>query len=139
MPFNHYCSTEDNLNTLLTSCSPPLTGQHGHLLLSFTIKHIDHKVIAKEPAKQISIVKVASNLARHAKLKASVTIASAISDLIKHLRKCMHFAIEASTHADDGKWNSALHVALEDCLVQLTEKVIMLFWFLITNYPLFSS
>jgi len=51
----------------------------------------------------------------------------------------MHFAIEASTHADDGKWNSALHVALEDCLVQLTEKVIMLFWFLITNYPLFSS
>ncbi|KAG2593567.1 hypothetical protein PVAP13_5NG012501 [Panicum virgatum] len=99
------------------------SGQHGHLLLSFTIKHIDHKVIAKEPAKQISIVKVASNLARHAKLKASVTIASAISDLIKHLRKCMHFAIEASTRADDGKWNSALHVALEDCLVQLTEKV----------------
>jgi len=104
-------------------------------LLSFTIKHIDHKVIAKETAKQISVVKVASNLARHAKLKASVTIASAISDLIKHLRRCMHFAIEASTHADDGKWNSALHVALEDCLVQLTEKVIMLFWFLITNYP----
>jgi hypothetical protein len=100
------------------------SGQHGHLLLSFTIKHIDHKVIAKEPAKQISILKVASSLARHAKLKASVTIASAISDLIKHLRKCMHFAIEASNaHADDGRWNSALHVALEDCLVQLTEKV----------------
>ncbi|OEL23424.1 hypothetical protein BAE44_0015556 [Dichanthelium oligosanthes] len=100
------------------------SGQHGHLLLSFTIKHIGHKVIAKKPAKQISIVKVASNLARHAKLKASVTIASAISDLIKHLRKCMHFAIEASSaHADDDKWNSALHVALEDCLVQLTEKV----------------
>ncbi|TKW18256.1 hypothetical protein SEVIR_5G420200v4 [Setaria viridis] len=100
------------------------SGQHGHLLLSFTIKHIDHKVIAKKPAKQINIVKVASNLARHAKLKASVTIATAISDLIKHLRKCMHFAIEASNaHADDDKWNSALHVALEDCLVQLTEKV----------------
>ncbi|KAG2602592.1 hypothetical protein PVAP13_5KG697800 [Panicum virgatum] len=100
------------------------SGQHGHLLLSFTIKHIDHKVIAKETAKQISVVKVASNLARHAKLKASVTIASAISDLIKHLRRCMHFAIEASNaHADDGKWNSSLHVALEDCLVQLTEKV----------------
>ncbi|CAL4959970.1 unnamed protein product [Urochloa decumbens] len=100
------------------------SGQHGHLLLSFTIKHIDHKSIAKKLDKQISIVKVASNLARHAKLKASVTIASAISDLIKHLRKCMHFAIEASNaHADDAKWISALHVALEDCLVQLTEKV----------------
>ncbi|CAO2172399.1 unnamed protein product [Urochloa humidicola] len=100
------------------------SGQHGHLLLSFTIKHIDHKVIAKKLDKQINIVKVASNLARHAKLKASVTIASAISDLIKHLRKCMHFAIEGSNaHADDDKWISALHVALEDCLVQLTEKV----------------
>lgn len=100
------------------------SGQHGHLLLSFTIKHIDHKSIAKQPVKQISIVKVASHLARHAKLKASVTIASAISELIKHLRKCMHLALEASNvHADDGKWNGALHVALEECLVQLTEKV----------------
>ncbi|XP_066313096.1 protein SEMI-ROLLED LEAF 2-like isoform X1 [Miscanthus floridulus] len=100
------------------------SGQHGHLLLSFTIKHIDHKSVAKNSVKQINIVKVASHLARHAKLKASVTIASAISDLIKHLRKCMHFAIEASNaHADDDKWHSALYVALEECLVQLTEKV----------------
>ncbi|OQU88038.1 uncharacterized protein LOC8056112 isoform X2 [Sorghum bicolor] len=100
------------------------SGQHGHLLLSFTIKHIDHKSIAKNSVKQINIVKVASHLARHAKLKASVTIASAISDLIKHLRKCMHFAIEASNaHADDDKWYSDLYVALEECLVQLTEKV----------------
>lgn len=100
------------------------SGQHGHLLLSFTIKHIDHKSIAKDSVKQINIVKVASHLARHAKLKASVTIASAISDLIKHLRKCMHFAIEASNaNADCDKWYSALYVALEECLVQLTEKV----------------
>ncbi|GJM92190.1 hypothetical protein PR202_ga08630 [Eleusine coracana subsp. coracana] len=99
------------------------SGQNGHLLLSFTIKHIDHKSVAKKPVKQINIVKVASYLARHAKLKASVTIAGAISDLIKHLRKCMHFAIEASNVQDDAhKWNNALHLALEECLVQLTEK-----------------
>ncbi|KAL6880605.1 hypothetical protein ACP4OV_012170 [Aristida adscensionis] len=100
------------------------SGQNGHLLLSFTIKHIDHKNVAKKPVKQINIVKVASHLARHAKLKASVTIASAISDLIKHLRKCMHFAIESSNaQADAHKWNNTLHLAVEDCLVQLTEKV----------------
>ncbi|KAL6647892.1 hypothetical protein ACP70R_015329 [Stipagrostis hirtigluma subsp. patula] len=100
------------------------SGQNGHLLLSFTIKHIDHKSVAMKPVKQISIVKVASHLARHAKLKASVTIASAIADLIKHLRKCMHFAIEASNAQDDAhKWNNALHLAVEECLVQLTEKV----------------
>ncbi|TVU36181.1 hypothetical protein EJB05_18101 [Eragrostis curvula] len=100
------------------------SGQNGHLLLSFTIKHIDHKSVAKKPVKQINIVKVASHLARHAKLKASVTIAGAISDLIKHLRKCMHFAIEASNvQADAHKWNNALYLALEECLVQLTEKI----------------
>lgn len=94
------------------------------MLLSFTIKHIDHKSVAKKPAKQTSILKVASLLAKHAKLKASVTIASAISDLIKHLRKCMHCAVESPNAQNDvDKWNSALYVALEECLVQLTEKV----------------
>ncbi|XP_037407682.1 protein SEMI-ROLLED LEAF 2-like isoform X2 [Triticum dicoccoides] len=100
------------------------SGQNGHLLLSFTIKHIDHKSVAKMPAKQISIVKVASHLAKQAKSHASVTIASAISDLVKHLRKCMYRAVEASNaQADIDKWNSELYVALEECLVQLTEKV----------------
>jgi protein EFR3 len=109
-----------------------LPGQNGHFLLSFTIKHIGHKSVAKKPAKQINIVKVASHLARHAKLKASVTIAGAISDLIKHLRRCMHFAIEAlNVEGDAHKWNNALHLALEECLVQLTEKVAILFWFFI--------
>ncbi|KAL5221144.1 hypothetical protein ABZP36_025857 [Zizania latifolia] len=100
------------------------SGQNGHLLLSFTIKHIDHKSVAKKPPKQIYILKVASLLAKHAKLKASVAIASATSDLIRHLRKCMHCAIE-TPNVQDGfcKWNSALYVALEECLVQLTEKV----------------
>ncbi|KAI5007033.1 hypothetical protein ZWY2020_046981 [Hordeum vulgare] len=100
------------------------SGQNGHLLLSFTIKHIDHKSVAKMPTKQISIVKVASHLAKQAKSHASVTIASAISDLVKHLRKCMYRAVEASNaEADIDKWNSELYVALEECLVQLTEKV----------------
>lgn len=131
MPAFNNKQIEYSINILFPLILP---GQHGHLLLSFTIKHIDHKSIAKNSVKQINIVKVASHLARHAKLKASVTIASAISDLIKHLRKCMHFAIEASNaHADDDKWHSALYVALEECLVQLTEKVIILLWFIITN------
>jgi len=66
------------------------SGQHGHLLLSFTIKHIDHKVIAKEPAKQISIVKVASNLARHAKLKLPHNMAFRQGPGLKHVLKGIH-------------------------------------------------
>lgn len=85
------------------------------------------------PTKQISIVKVASHLAKQAKSHASVTIASAISDLIKHLRKCMYRAVEASNaQTDIDKWNSELYVALEECLVQLTEKVVVIFRHFIT-------
>lgn len=74
---------------------------------------------------QINIVNVVTHLAQHAKLQASGAIITAISDLMRHLRKCMQCSIEASNLGDDvNDWNSILHFALEECLVQLTNKVI---------------
>ncbi|XP_072964506.1 protein SEMI-ROLLED LEAF 2 isoform X2 [Typha angustifolia] len=100
------------------------SGQNSHLLLSTTIKHLDHKNITKQPIMQINIVKVATQLARQTKPQASVSITNAISDLIRHLRKCMQCSVDASKiGADSSKRNSALHSALEELLVQLTEKV----------------
>ncbi|XP_038984178.1 protein SEMI-ROLLED LEAF 2-like isoform X2 [Phoenix dactylifera] len=100
------------------------SGQNSHLLLSIIIKHLDHKNVAKQPLMQISIVNVVTHLARHAKSQASVAIITAISDLMRHLRKCMQCSIEASNlGVDVDDWNSILHFALEECLVQLTNKV----------------
>ena len=91
------------------------------------------------PIKQISIVNVACHLAKRAKSQASVTIASAVSDLIKHLRRCMYCAIEAgNAQSDVDKSNSELYVALEECLVRLTEKVVVIFRHFI-NYILVSA
>lgn len=113
------CSVLSEMQVLLEK-----SGQNSHLLLSIIIKHLDHKNVAKQTHMQINIVNVAAHLARHAKSQASVAIISAISDLLRHLRKCMQCAIEAYNLGDDvNKWNSILHFALEECLVQLTNKV----------------
>ncbi|KAJ4748179.1 ARM repeat superfamily protein [Rhynchospora pubera] len=98
------------------------SGQSSHLLLCITIKHLDHKSVAKRPLLQVNILKVANKLAQQVKLLASVHIISAIGDLVRHMRKCMQCAIEASED-DDSMPNSALHSALEACLLQLTKKV----------------
>ncbi|KAJ1703700.1 hypothetical protein LUZ63_003479 [Rhynchospora breviuscula] len=98
------------------------SGQSSHLLLSITIKHLDHKSVAKRPLLQVSILKVANKLAQQVKLLASVHIISAIGDLVRHMRKCMQCAIEASED-NDSMPNSALHSALEACLLRLTKKV----------------
>jgi len=88
------------------------------------IKHLDHKNIAKQPDMQIDIIHVATRLARHAKLQASLAIVTAINDLMRHLRKCLQCSIEASSPGNDiNKWNSALHSAIEECLLELANKV----------------
>ncbi|KAJ3708184.1 hypothetical protein LUZ61_011889 [Rhynchospora tenuis] len=98
------------------------SGQSSHLLLSITVKHLDHKSVAKRPLLQVNILKVANKLAQQVKLLASVHIISAIGDLVRHMRKCMLCAIEASED-DDSMPNSDLHSALEACLLRLTKKV----------------
>lgn len=98
--------------------------QNSHLLLSLIVKHLDHKNVAKQPDMQIDILHIASRLARDVKLQASLAIVTAISDLMRHLRKCLQCSVETSSQGNDtNKWNSALHSALEECLLELTNKV----------------
>ncbi|KAG5530829.1 hypothetical protein RHGRI_025709 [Rhododendron griersonianum] len=96
---------------------------NSHLLLSILVKHLDHKNIVKQPVKQIDIVNVATQLAQNAKQESSVAIIGAISDLMKHLRRCMQYSAEASSPSDSlDKWNTELPSALEKCILQLSNK-----------------
>ncbi|XP_020093367.1 uncharacterized protein LOC109713618 isoform X2 [Ananas comosus] len=113
------CSVLSEIQVLMEK-----SGQNSHLLLSIMIKHLNHKNVSKHPIMQINILKVATHLACNSKLQASAAIITAISDSMRHLRKCMQCSIEASNlEGDINKSNSALHSALEECLVQLTKKV----------------
>lgn len=100
------------------------SGENSHVLLSILVKHLDHKNIVKQPLKQINIIHVITRLAQNAKKQASVAITGALTDLLRHLRKCVQYSAEASsagTGAD--KLNADLQLALEKCISQLSDKV----------------
>ncbi|XP_057544780.1 protein SEMI-ROLLED LEAF 2 isoform X2 [Amaranthus tricolor] len=97
---------------------------NSHLLLSILVKHLDHKNVAKQPLKQISIIHVISQLAQYIKIQASVALTGALTDLLKHLRKCMQYSVEFSSTGSGGeKLNADLQLALEKCISQLSCKV----------------
>lgn len=91
------------------------------------VKHLDHKNVAKKPILQIDIINTATQLAQNVKQQASVAIISAISDLIKHLRKCLQKLAEASSTGNDAyRLDTELQSALEMCILQLSNKVFVL-------------
>lgn len=100
------------------------TGENSHLLLSVLVKHLDHKNIVKQPILQIDIINVTTQLAKKAKPKATVAVASAISDLMKHLRKCLQNTADFPNSVDGpDKRNADLQFAIEKCISELSIKV----------------
>ena len=88
------------------------------------IKHLDHKSVLKQPSMQLNILEVTTSLAENAKVEHSAAIVSAISDIMRHLRKCMHSSLdEANMGPEVANSNRMVSVALDKCLVQLTKKV----------------
>ncbi|TKY62611.1 EFR3-like cmp44E [Spatholobus suberectus] len=95
-----------------------------HVLLSMLIKHLDHKIVLKEPHMQLDIVEVTTSLAQYAKIQPSVSIVGAVSDMMRHLRKCIHCSLDDSNLAPDViNWNKNFRKVVDKCLVQLSNKV----------------
>lgn len=102
------------------------SGENSHLLLSLLVKHLEHKNVIKQPRMQINIIDVITHIAHDVKQQASVMIIGAISDLMKHLRKCMQLSAEAlspSPRNGTDRWNTDLQSAFEKCISQLSKKV----------------
>lgn len=95
-----------------------------HLLLPILVKHLDNKNVTKQPVLQLQIVNVVTQLSVHVKQHASGTIVGAISDLIKHLRKCLQRPSESSIPREG---SDTLYIdlqsGLEKCISNLSCKV----------------
>lgn len=101
------------------------TGQNTHLLISILIKHLEHKAVLKQPDLQLNIVEVTACLAEQSKAQASVAIIGAISDLVRHLRKTMHCILGSRELGNDMiRWNNKFQTAVDECIVQLSKKVL---------------
>lgn len=97
--------------------------QKNHLLL-FMVKHLDHKNVAKDIDLQINIINIVAQIAQQAQMQASISIVTALCDLMRHLRKCLQSSIEDSDIGrETSKQNSILHYSLEVCVMELTKKV----------------
>ncbi|GMP97421.1 hypothetical protein CsSME_00045681 [Camellia sinensis var. sinensis] len=100
------------------------SGENSHFLISILIKHLDHKNVLKQPQMQLDIVEVTTSLARHAKVQPSRAIIGAVTDVMRHLRKSIHYSLDdAHLGADTIKWNRRLHEAVDECLVELSHKI----------------
>ncbi|CAN6176891.1 unnamed protein product [Urochloa humidicola] len=98
------------------------SGQNMHLMLSLLIKHIEHKVMVKQPDMQLSLVEVATILAEQSSAMASAATIGAISDLVRHLKRTFHITL-GSKDLELVKWNEKFRKAIDECLVQLSKKV----------------
>ncbi|KAL3637239.1 hypothetical protein CASFOL_019538 [Castilleja foliolosa] len=100
------------------------SGQNTHFLLSILVKHLDHKNVVKHPEMQLDIVEVVKGLAKLTKVQSSVAIVSAVSDIMRHLRKCIQNSLDDSNLGDDLiKSNRKFRDAVDECLTELSSKV----------------
>lgn len=96
-----------------------------HLMLSLLIKHIEHKAILKQPDMQLSLVEVATILAEQSSAMASAATIGAISDLVRHLKRTFHVTL-GSKDLELVKWNEKFRNVIDECLIQLSKKVLLL-------------
>ena len=90
------------------------------------IKHLDHKNVLENPSIQLDIVDVATSLAQQTKVQHSVAIIAALSDMMRHLRKSIHYSLDDSNlGAEVIQWNQKYRAAVDECLVQLSHLVIL--------------
>ncbi|MCL7046370.1 hypothetical protein MKW94_006683 [Papaver nudicaule] len=123
---NDWSPENDLASTILLDMQSVMekSGQNSNLLISILVKHLDHKNVLKKPRMQVNIVNVTTQLAQNTKLRPSIATIGAITDLVKHLRKCMQCSAEASIHGDNtDRSNIALQAALEECLTVFANKV----------------
>lgn len=99
-------------------------GQNTHLLLSFLIKHLEHKSVLKQSDMQLDIFEVATYLADMSKTQPSVSTIGTISDLMNHLRKSIQNSLTDKTQDDNTlNWNNKYQSTVQKCLVQVSKKV----------------
>lgn len=76
---------------------------------------------------QLDIVSVTTLLAEQTNVEPSVAIIAAVSDVMRHLRKSIHCSLDDETLGDDIKrWNKNFREAVDKCLVQLSDQVILM-------------
>ena len=115
-----------------------MPGQNAHILLSMLVKHLEHKNVLKQPDMIVDIIEVTSRLAEHSKSQSSTALMAAISDIVRHMAKSMQsLASDAGPRDNMIKWSNGHGKAVDECLVQLSRKVIFKIYILLGHFKIY--
>lgn len=91
-------------------------------MLAAVIRHLDHKNVLHDPQLKSYIIKVGTALVRQIRLETVIAEIGFVSDLCRHLRKCLQATVE-SAGEQELNLNASLQNAIEDCLLEIAKGV----------------
>lgn len=92
------------------------------MILSATIRHLDHKNISHDPHLKSDVIRIASIIVQQLRLQAVVVDVVVVSDLFRHLRKSLE-AIAQVTENQELNLNITLQNSVEGCLLEIAKGV----------------
>ena len=95
------------------------------LVLTYVIRHLDHKNISHDPELKSYAVQVATALARQIRSGAMLAEIGFVSDLCRHLRKSLQATLQ-SVGEQESNLNVMLQNSIEDCLLEIAKRVILI-------------
>ncbi|XP_024020255.1 protein EFR3 homolog, partial [Morus notabilis] len=92
------------------------------LILTYVIRHLDHKNISHDPELKSYAVQVATALARQIRSGAMLAEIGFVSDLCRHLRKSLQATLQP-VGEQESNLNVMLQNSIEDCLLEIAKKI----------------
>lgn len=120
-----------NLSCLVVSIS---VSGNKQLILTYVIRHLDHKNVSHDPELKSHVIQVATALARQIRSGAMLAEIGFVSDLCRHLRKSLQASVE-SVGEQESNLNFMLQNSIEDCLLEIAKRVsLLLILYVITAF-----
>lgn len=111
-----------NLSCLVVSIS---VSGNKQLILTYVIRHLDHKNVSHDPELKSHVIQIATALARQIRSGAMLAEIGFVSDLCRHLRKSLQATVE-SVGEQESNLNFMLQNSIEDCLLEIAKRVSLL-------------
>jgi protein EFR3 len=92
-------------------------------VLSTVIRHLDHKNVTSNPQMKAEIIQSATSLVCELRSRGVVAEMGVISDLCRHLRKCLEAIGQNESGIEESSWNESLQNSIEDCLLEIVKGV----------------
>ncbi|XP_015874915.3 protein SEMI-ROLLED LEAF 2 isoform X2 [Ziziphus jujuba] len=92
------------------------------LILTYVIRHLDHKNVSHDPQLKSYVILVATALARQIRSGAMLAEIGFVSDLCRHLRKSLQATVE-SVGEQESNLNVTLQTSIEDCLLEIAKRI----------------